>query len=205
MPSIAPRGPLHAVVSLLDVEASTEIRAAWARLESELGLHGVLVMPHPHFSYQVAGGYDRTGVESTLAGLAEEIAPFEIHTNGIATFEGQWPVVYVVVKKDPALQALHLRVWNACLPHAAAPVSYYRPEAWIPHVTLAHGEERNSVPLSTDQVRSVLDLVNPKEFEWTITVDNLALVWDDGAVQSPVRTFRLRGRRRPHSGGTSPP
>jgi 2'-5' RNA ligase len=194
MPAETPRSSLHGVVSLLDAGATARIRETWTKLERELGLRGVLVMPYPHFSYQIAGGYDRAAAETALSRLAEEIAPFEIHTKGLGTFEGPWPVIYVVVKLDSALRALHLRVWDACLAHAANPVSYYRPEAWTPHITLAHGEEQNSVPLSGDQVRAVLDMLNPKEFKWAISVDNLALVWDDGEAQRPVRTFPLRGR-----------
>jgi 2'-5' RNA ligase len=182
------------VVSLLDAGATGRIRETWTKLERELGLRGVLVMPYPHFSYQIAGGYDRAAAETTLSQLAQEIAPFEIRTKGLATFEGEWPVVYVVVKKDSALRALHALVWNACSAHASGPIPYYRPETWTPHITLAHGEERNSVPLSGDQVRGVLGMLNPKDFRWTISVDNIALVWDDGTVQSPVRTFPLRGR-----------
>jgi hypothetical protein len=36
---------------LLDAGATGRIREAWAKLERELGLRGVLVMPYPHFSY----------------------------------------------------------------------------------------------------------------------------------------------------------
>jgi 2'-5' RNA ligase len=194
MSAVAPRPLHHGVVSLLDSGATGRIRETWTKLDREFGLRGVLVMPFPHFSYQVAGGYDRAETETTLSQLAQRIAPFDIRTKGLATFEGPWPVVYVVVKKDPSLRALHLRVWNTCLPHASEPVPYYRPGAWTPHITLAHGDEHDSIPLSGDKVRAVLGMLNPKEFKWTISVDNIALVWDDGTVQSPVRTFPLRGR-----------
>jgi 2'-5' RNA ligase len=188
-----PRGPFHGVISLLDAGATERIRETWTKLEREFGLRGVLVMPYPHFSYQIAGGYDRPSLESTMSRLAEEIAPFEIRTRGLSTFVGLWPVVYVAVKKDSFLRALHARIWNACLPHAREAVAYYFPEAWTPHITLAHGEERNSRRLTRDQVRSVLGTLNPKDFRWTISIDNLALVWDDGTVQRPVRTFPFRG------------
>jgi 2'-5' RNA ligase len=150
-------------------------------------------MPYPHFSYQIAGGYDRPAVETTLSRLAKEIEPFEVRTEGLATFEGKWPVVYVSVRKDPTLRALHSLVWNACLPTAFSPVSYYRPDVWTPHITLAHGEESNSVPLSLAQVRATLNLLKPTKFDWTVSIDNFALVWDDGKRQSPARTYALRG------------
>jgi 2'-5' RNA ligase len=93
-------------------------------------------------------------------------------------------VVYVVVKKDSSLRALHVRVWNACLPTPASLSLTTDTEGWTPHITLAHGDEHDSIPLSRDKVRAVLGMINPKEFKWMISVDNIALVWDDGAVQS---------------------
>jgi 2'-5' RNA ligase len=194
MSTTPPRGTQHGVVSLLDPGATMRVRETWAKLERELGLAGVLIMPYPHFSYQIAGGYDRAALEVSLSQLADETAPFEVRTKGLATFPGPWPVVYVAVKKESHLRALHERVWNRCLPHAQNTVPYYRPEAWTPHITLAHGDERNSVPLSTEQIRAVLDSLNPKEYRWTVSVENLALVWDEGSVQHPVRTFPLRGQ-----------
>jgi 2'-5' RNA ligase len=194
MSTVAPRGPFHGVVSLLDPGATMRIRETWAKLEREVGLRGVLAMPFPHLSYQVAGGYDRAAIELSLAQLADETASFEIRTAGLATFEGQWPVVYVAVKMNSRLRAVHERVWNRCLPYARNTVPYYRPEAWTPHITLANGEERNSVPLSPEQVRAVLGSLIQKEYRWTVSVENLALVWDEGSVQRPVRTFPLLGR-----------
>lgn len=169
------------------------VRETWQKLDRELGLRGVLVMPFPHFSYQIAEGYDRTNLEKSLSELAEETAPFEIRTTGLATFGGPWPVVYVAVRADAGLRALHERTWNRCAPHARNTVPYYRPGAWTPHITLAHGDETSAAPLSDDQTRAVLRLLNPKEYRWTVSVENIALVWDDGSVQRPVRTFPFRG------------
>ena len=194
MSAVASRGPLHGVVSLLDAGATMMVKGVWSELERDFGLRGVLVMPYPHFSYQVARGYDREAVEAELARLSQELAPFEVRTVGLATFEGDWPVVYVAVKKDRRLRSLQELVWNRCLPHAREALSYYRPDVWVPHITLAHGEEQNSVSLAEEQVRAVVGSLNGKEFRWTISVDNLALVWDTGSSQGPVRTFPLRGR-----------
>ncbi len=152
-------------------------------------------MPYPHFSYQIAGGYDRAALETPLSQFAEMTAPFEVRTTGLATFEGPRPVVYVAVKMDTRLRAMHEQVWNLCLPYARNIVPYYRPEAWTPHITLAHGDESNAAPLSEEQVRTVLRLLNPKEYRWTVSIENIALVWDEGSVQRPVRTFPLRGSR----------
>ena len=185
---------LHGVGSLVDSEATRRVKAIWSRLDRELGLRGVLVMPYPHVSYQVAQGYDRDNLEVSLARLARETRPFTIRTMGLATFPGPWPVVFVAVEKDYELRAFHGKVWEACLPHARDAFAYYHPDSWIPHITLAHGEERNSVPLSGDQVNRVLATLNDQDCRWEIAIDNITLVWDYGTSQKPARTFPLQGQ-----------
>ncbi len=184
---------MYGVVSLLDPPATKKVRATWAKLERDYGTRGVLIMPYPHFSYQIAHGYDRSAIQGTLARLAGEIAPFEVTTSGIATFPGAWPVVFVAVDRTASLAALHARVFDACVPASRDPVDYYRPGAWIPHITLAHGEERNSEPLPEDTVRSIVGSLDHRQYCWRIRIDNLALVWDEGTIQRPVATFRFTG------------
>jgi 2'-5' RNA ligase len=186
--------PLHGVVSLLDAPATEKVRDTWATLERDFGLRGVLVMPYPHVSYQVAPSYDRAALESTLAELTRGLRPFTLTTRGLSTFDSSWPVVFVAVEKDPSLDALHWRVWDACLPLARDALEYYHPDAWVPHITLAHGEERNSVPLPLDIVQRIIDTLDPADYRWKVRIDNLALVWDDGTLQRPVTTFRLAGK-----------
>ncbi len=184
---------MFGVVSLLDPPATEKVHAAWSKLEHDFGTRGVRIIPYPHFSYQIARGYDRSAVERTLVRLAGEIAPFEITTSGIATFPGPWPVVFVSVDKTASLAALHARIFASCEPAALDPIDYYRPPAWTPHITLAHGEERNSVPLPEDTVRSIVRSLDPRQYSWRVRIDNLALVWDEGTIQRPVATFRLTG------------
>lgn len=185
---------LRGVWSLLDPEASERTRGAWSRLEREFGLRGVLTAPHPHFSYQIVERYDRSAIDSTLSALAREIKPFRVRTTGLATFPANWPTVYVAVEKDPSLRALHERIWQRCLPIATKPSPLYSPDLWTPHISLAYGDERGSIPLSATQVRDVLTALRSGDFCWTISIDNLTLIGDDRGIQGPVRTFPLEGR-----------
>jgi 2'-5' RNA ligase len=190
----APQGPLHGVVSLLDPSATNRVKSIWSNLEREFGLRGVLVMPYPHFSYQIARNYDQGGLEVALDLLSREVRPFTIRTTGLETFDGNWPVVFIAVERDDSLRALHQQVWARCLPYASDVIPHYRPDAWVPHITLAHGEERNSIPLSAGVVQNVLGKLNAGTYRWEIPINNIAIVWDDGSVQEPVRTFPLQGR-----------
>ncbi len=150
-------------------------------------------MPYPHFSFHVAADYDRESIEAALDRFSLTTAPFEVQTSGIATFGKPWPVVYVAVDVGPAVRDLHARTWKLCSAHARGSAEYYEPRNWIPHISLAYGDERKSIPLSEDEVRQVLTLLAKGDYRWKLKIDNFALVIDDGTTQAPVRTFSLRG------------
>lgn len=185
--------PKHGIVSLLDSSSSERVRRVWSRLEARFGLRGVLIMPYPHFSYQIAAGYDRESVEATLRTIALELPPFRVRTIGLAQFDGPWPVVFIAVERTALLRSVHEKVWNACLPLSQDPVPYYRPEAWVPHVTLAHGEERNSVPLAGEVVAEIRHSLRSEDFRWELPIDNLTIVWDERTIQRAVASFKLEG------------
>jgi 2'-5' RNA ligase len=184
----------HGVVSLLDRPSSARVKRLWTRLEDEFDLHGVLVMPYPHFSYHVASDYRRQEVETKLADFARSAVPFTIRTAGLSQFEGSFPVVYVAVEADSRLHSLHEQIWAMCDSCAVGSSEYYRPDTWVPHITLAHGEERNTIPLSENATHEVMQALKTEDLRWTVPIDNIALVWDDGVVQKPVTTFYLTGR-----------
>ncbi len=185
--------PKHGVVSLLDSYSSQRVQRVWGRLEAGFGLRGVLIMPYPHFSYQIAAGYDREAVEATLRAVARDLPPFRVRTTGLAQFDGPWPVVCIAVERTATLRSVHEKVWNACLPLSRHPVHYYRPEAWVPHVTLAHGEERASVPLPGELVAKIRNNLRSDDFQWEVPIDNLTLIWDERTIQRAVASFQLEG------------
>ena len=183
----------NAVVSLLDSAASDRVSSIWKGLEHRLGLRGIFVMPYPHFTYHVAADYDRESLEPALDDLSRSIAPFEVRTSGIGTFGSPWPVVFIAVDPDPALRVLHQRVWSLSSSHARESAAYYQPPRWVPHISLAYGDEHRAVPLSEREVGEVRAMLGKGEYRWTLPIDNLALVIDHGAEQAPVRRFALRG------------
>ena len=182
----------NGVVSLLDGPATEAVRAIWKELDERLGLRGISVMPYPHFSYHIAGGYDRVPLEEALESHARRTGPFPVQLTGVETFSGEWPVVFLAVAPDRRLLDLHQALWGICSPHAQDESGLYAPGRWVPHVSLAYGDEGRGTPLSAAQVRDVLAALQGREVRRTVTVDNLALVADEGTVQRPVRTFPLR-------------
>ena len=181
------------IVSLLDAPASERVVGLWRGIEHRLGLRGIFVMPYPHFSYQIAEGYDRAAAEPAIEEIARSTPPFEVRTSGVASFGAPWPVVYLAVDRSPPLSDLHRRIWQGLDRSVHAPSPLYREDRWLPHVSLAYGDERTGTALTDAECAQVRALLGRGEYRWSLRVDNLALVVDDGSEQRPVRTFPLLG------------
>jgi 2'-5' RNA ligase len=173
---------MDGVVSLLDPEHTERVARLWAELERAFGLRGVYRTPFPHFSYHVAPRYALERLEPALRDLAAAIPAFAVASTGLGVFPAPEPVVYIAVEPDPALAAIHRRVWEAVEPAATGSAAYYRPGAWVPHITLAAHD------LRAEQALAVTRLLAGRDLRWRIPVDTLALIADDGARQE----LRLR-------------
>ena len=135
------------MVALLEAEDDAWVRSLWTRLADEVGVRGVFSCPHPHMSYLGATHVtedELTASDAVLAQLARGLPPIETRVTGVATFSGEKPVVYLGVEPTAALRAQHERVWAVMegggVLRDANPL--YRPESWVPHITLVFGDAR---------------------------------------------------------------
>ncbi|MEO6889414.1 MAG: hypothetical protein ABI456_09040 [Ktedonobacteraceae bacterium] len=70
---------MHAVVSLLDEEHTRAIKELWAELERDFGVRKLsVILPYPHYSYQVARQYDEQQLVARTEELARRTAPFRV-------------------------------------------------------------------------------------------------------------------------------
>jgi 2'-5' RNA ligase len=161
---------MYGVVSLLDETHAGLIRGIWQELQDNCGLTGIRVTPIPHFSWQVAEEYDRLGLESALRELALASEPFVVNTAGLGLFTGLNPVLFIPLVKDSHLIAFHRRVWEATLPFTVTPSLYYAPQAWVPHITLAHGD------LDSQNLLCAVQRLAFRSFKWEISIDTLDLI-----------------------------
>lgn len=177
---------MHGIVSLLDEDHYRMVEDVWRGLEEALDLRGVYVTPFPHFSYHVADHYDVERLESTLREFAAKTAPFEVLTTGLGIFtEGIYPIVYVNVARSPALSAINAALWSEVEEASAGIVEYYHPQQWVPHITLAHGDMRQ------DKLADAIQVLSQWDFNWQITVDNVALLYDEGEGKQDQLQFRF--------------
>ncbi len=181
---------MQAVVSLLDDHSYELTETLWRELETRFGLRGVYATPHPHFSYHVAHNYDPGGLVPGFGRLARATAPFQVRTSGLGIFAGKSPVLYIPVVRSPALTRFHQALWSELAACAAGSLAYYDPDHWLPHITLGCGD------LRADMLPEVVRLLAGRDFNWTITVNNLAHIVEDadqGQRLGFKRAFEGRG------------
>ena len=182
---------MHGIVSLLDDEHYALVEGVWARLEKEFGVRGMYAMTRfPHFSYQIAEDYDMDGVGKFLQEMAQNMSPFRIRTAGLGVFTIGNPVLYIPVVRSPELSALHEKLWNEIAKTASAPINYYRPEMWVPHITLAHGD------INRDQLGEIMRALGDSDFHWEATISNLSLIYDTGTNQGLRCRFNFGDKER---------
>ncbi len=179
---------MYGIVSILEQPFYEKVESIWQMLENDCGLKGIRMTPIPHFSWQVAEGYNIPRLEGVLRGAAASEEAFSIHTAGLGVFSGVSPVIYISMVKDEALLQMHKRIYQQVSSAALGLSRFYTPEAWIPHITLAHGD------VNLKKTCCALELLVDQVFDWEIRIDNLAVISeavDEGEAQ-PLR-FQLGG------------
>jgi 2'-5' RNA ligase superfamily len=177
---------MHGVVSLLEDKYYRQVEDLWAELEKEFGVRGVYVTPYPHFSYQVASYYDTEVLEPILRDFASKSSPFQIHAGGLGIFTGASPVLYIPIVRTQELNRFHAALWQEISQAGARIVDYYHPEYWVPHITIGFGD------MNKDNLAQIVRLLSDRDFNWKITVDNLALIYDTGSKQELKSRFDLK-------------
>ncbi len=178
---------MHAIVSLLDDKHYQLVEDLWAELKREFGVQGVYVTPFPHFSYQIATHYDFEALEPLLQHFALHYGPFPVKTTGLGIFTGTHPVLYIPVVRDPELTDFHEAVWQQGSRAEEGVQNYYHPEQWMPHITIGFGD------ITADNLSQIVRYLAGRDFNWEITIDNIALIYDTGTKQELRERFKLEG------------
>lgn len=125
------------------------------------------VNPFPHFTlYALDDDVDTAAVVDAVETATADHDPVAVHTDGVGVFPGN--AVWLPVAKSPALTALHADVVEAVADLGDAPVPYYRPHRWFPHVGFALG-------LDDDRAGEAVSLLLDYDLEWDFTVDTVAV------------------------------
>lgn len=164
-------------VLLFDAETEARISGSWAAL-ADAGVSRSMLAPgfRPHLSLSVGAEFDQSRVLADLALLAAETPAFPVGLPNIGIFPDTG-VAYLGVTPTALLLDLNRRVDTVCKAAADTLNEWYRPDGWVPHVTLAFGLEADGLAeavrlLSRMNLKSmaraeVLALVEGDETGWT--------------------------------------
>ena len=180
---------MHAVVSLFDEPTTQAIKNLWTELATDFGVrHLAEVLPYPHFSYQIAHHYDEARLTHLVEQLAYQSTPFPLRADGLALFTGSHPVLYVPIVRTIELSHFHQSVWQTVSQAAEGIPSYYEPNSWVPHITLAEHD------LQAESLARIMTRFFTRELLWEIPIDNLAIIWDTGTQQEFRYQFHFQQR-----------
>jgi hypothetical protein len=174
---------MHGIVSLLDEKHFAQVESLWKDLEETCGLKGIKVTPFPHFSWQIGEDYDWNKLELALSQIASRTKPFTIQTTGIALFSGEQPVIFIPVVRDPSINAFHNEVWQTLQTIGRGISSYYAPQSWMPHISLAYSD------VTRENINCVIQMLAFQTFNWKILVDNISAIYEPSGR---IGTLRLQ-------------
>lgn len=156
-----------AVAGRLCPQLETYIRRAWQKLDEQSAVSRPPPISIPHLSFQlVQGRLDRAG-RRALEELAAQLCPLPIQLSGLGLFSEPRSVLYVTVVRSLELERVQRLVTLELARLGYEPHPLYRPEAWVPHISLAFDEPHRQ---AWDRI---FDLEKKGVFHRTCHVDGL--------------------------------
>jgi 2'-5' RNA ligase len=142
------------------------IEAVWDDLVAEFGIDRY-VNPYPHVTLSaLEDGVDVDRVEDAVRDVAADHDPVPVRTDGIGVFPQN--AVWLPVARSPELAALHRDVDAALEDLGEAPVPYYDPSRWFPHVGLA-------LQLDDELTGEIVTYLLEYDFEWEFPFETIAI------------------------------
>jgi 2'-5' RNA ligase len=162
---------MHGVVSLLDYKHHQLVKDLWAELAREFAVSKVYKAPEPHFSYQIARHYNVKSLERVLRRFAASKTSFQVRAGGLGIFTGPHPVIYIPIVRSPELMQFHEALWQEISCTGSGIEDYYDPSHWMPHITIGIDD------MNKDNLSQIVRYLAERDFNWEITVDNIALIY----------------------------
>ena len=175
---------MNAIVAMLDPTYERRVYDLWEELETKFKVRGVYVTPYPHFTFQGAASYHLDRLQTVFEQLAAGCEPFTVQTSGLGLFTGESPVLFIPVKRTPALNRMHERVWDAMQPLATDCNVLYNAAHWIPHITIGFGD------MQPDVLSAICTYLADRDFDWEIEVNSIAFIHNTS--DSQLLKYRTR-------------
>ncbi|WP_205503311.1 2'-5' RNA ligase family protein [Rufibacter psychrotolerans] len=174
-----------AIVSLLDAEHSDKLNGLIYSLEQEFGIKGVQMTPFPHITWLTVNDGSLQHLQETLGHAAGICCRFRIFTTGLGIFPGEKPVLYIPVLRTPAVNHFHHQLYKAVSLICQEIGTYYHPNTWVPHLSLALGDT------TPELVSQAILYLNRESYSWQIELDNITLLTRHGDLFLKDGVFKL--------------
>lgn len=181
--------PVKAIAAMLEPRHDAMVREMWEELQQRFGLTAGFAAPHPHISFHVARSYDLAALEQNLTEMATDWAPFRVRTAGLGVFNRKMPILYIPLVRNPLLNQFHRALWSAVSGTGEEVYAYYRPERWMPHITLAANA------LDPTRIGEVVQWLYERNLDWAIDIDHLVVIDDDNSGDGVAMRIELTGGR----------
>lgn len=178
---------MQAVVANVPESHAEQVVSLWEQLEQRFDVHSEMTQQFPHFSLHVAGSYTAPDIVQQLTAFAEEHPPLRVRTAGLGLFTRTRTVLYMPLVRNPRLNDFHRDLWKALSGLGDDVLPYYRPERWIPHVTLAHDR------LDQYNLGGAIQWLADQKLDWVFDVTSLSLLESDDDDRREVTRVALSG------------
>ncbi|OAB57686.1 hypothetical protein AY600_07100 [Phormidium willei BDU 130791] len=144
----------YAIELYFDEVASQKVRQLWSQVGAIASSMAKRVHSQPHLSLAVLPNADLQLLPSVLAEVAAHHSSFEIQFSSLGLFSTGGGVVFLAPVVTTQLLELHQTVHRQLHKIGSDAVAYYRPEAWVPHCTLARELSPPEVLRAVEVVRN---------------------------------------------------
>lgn len=160
----------QAIVATVPEPHATQVQDLWTGLEERFNVHSELTSEFPHFSLHMAQSYDVDALQEKLSSFAAEHPPLRVRTAGLGMFTREAQILYMPLVRNPRLNDFHRELWKAVSGLGDDTAAYYRPERWIPHVTIALEK------VDRYNLGGAIQWLSDQKLDWVFDVDELALL-----------------------------
>jgi len=175
-----------AIASLLDLDQAPESKKVWDLMLERCNHMGLLPVPIPHFSWQVAGNYALDQLLPAIESLALTWREFSVRTSGLGLFSGETPVLYLPIIKTRELLEKHDELWDLCSGFAVDLSLHYSPQNWMPHITIIHQK------FSFENVSCVIKDLYQKDLGMEFRVQKVEIIYQNDDEEGIKAEFSLQ-------------
>jgi 2'-5' RNA ligase len=177
------------VIALLDPASTARVESLWDEMEQRFGVARGFPGAIPHVTFHLSSYDVEPGATAVVERVAAETAPFTLYSSGPGLFGGPSPILFANVARAPAAASLAARL-DAELTAAGYPGTdtYYTPERWIPHITLA---QQN---LASADLGALLAWLARQPLAWELPIASLSIARETPTSAEILATFPLPQR-----------